>query len=185
MKHKRQNRLVFVPLGGSNEIGMNLNLYGFGPKGREKWIMVDFGVTFGNAETPGVEVIYPDPTFIEERKADLLAIILTHAHEDHMGAVAPLWSRLKAPVYATPFTAYLVRDRLKEAGILGEVELHEIGLSSRFSLGPFDLELVTLTHSIPEPNGLVIRTDIGTILHTGDWKIDPEPLVGKPTDAKT
>ncbi|MBL4595969.1 MAG: ribonuclease J [Robiginitomaculum sp.] len=164
---------------------MNLNLYGFGPKGREKWIMVDFGVTFGNAETPGVEVIYPDPTFIEERKADLLAIILTHAHEDHMGAVAPLWSRLKAPVYATPFTAYLVRDRLKEAGILGEVELHEIGLSSRFSLGPFDLELVTLTHSIPEPNGLVIRTDIGTILHTGDWKIDPEPLVGKPTDAKT
>ncbi len=184
MSKRKSDRLVFVPLGGSNEIGMNLNLYGFGPEGREKWIMVDFGVTFGDASTPGVEVIYPDPTFIEERKADLLAIVLTHAHEDHMGAVAPLWPRLQVPVYATPFTAYLVRDRLKEAGLLGEVELHEVALRSRFSLGPFDLELVTLTHSIPEPNGLIIRTPVGTVLHTGDWKIDPDPLIGQPTDAK-
>jgi len=183
MSKVKGDRLVFVPLGGSNEIGMNLNLYGFGPRGREKWIMVDFGVTFGDASMPGVEVIYPDPTFIEERKSDLLAIILTHAHEDHMGAVAPLWSRLQAPVYATPFTAYLLRDRLSEAGLLGEVELHEVALSSQFSIGQFDLELVTLTHSIPEPNGLIVRTPAGTVYHTGDWKIDPNPLIGNSTDS--
>ncbi len=184
MTRKQTDRLVFVPLGGSNEIGMNLNLYGFGPKGREKWIMVDFGVTFGDASTPGVEVIYPDPTFIEERKKDLLAIVLTHAHEDHMGAVAPLWARLGVPVYATPFTAYLVRDRLSEADLLDQVELHELSLSARFQIGVFDLELVTLTHSIPEPNGLIIRTPIGTVWHTGDWKIDAAPLIGKATDAQ-
>jgi ribonuclease J len=184
MSAKKKDRLVFVPLGGSNEIGMNLNLYGFGPEGREKWIIVDFGVTFGDSSTPGVEVIYPDPTFIEERKKDLLAIILTHAHEDHMGAVAPLWHRLQVPVYATPFTAYLVRDRLAEHGLLDEVPLHEVPLGSRFSLGDFDLELVTLTHSIPEPNGLVIRTKLGTVYHTGDWKLDADPLIGSATDAK-
>lgn len=183
MSRGKSDRLVFVPLGGSNEIGMNLNLYGFGPEGREKWILVDFGVTFGDMTTPGVEVIYPDPTFIEERRADLLAIVLTHAHEDHMGAVAPLWDRLQVPVYATPFTAYLVRDRLGEAGLLDEVALHEVPLGSRFSLGPFDLELVTLTHSIPEPNGLIIRTPLGTVYHTGDWKLDADPLIGNQTDA--
>lgn len=183
--NNNKNRLLFVPLGGSNEIGMNMNLYGFGPEGQEQWIMVDCGVSFGDASTPGVEVICPDPTFIEERREDLLAIVLTHAHEDHMGAVAALWPRLRVPVYATPFTAYLVRDRLQEAGLLGEVPLEEVGLSSRFTIGPFDLQLVTLTHSIPEPNGLIVRTEAGTVLHTGDWKIDPDPLVGETTDAKT
>ncbi len=173
-----------MPLGGSGEIGMNLNLYGFGPEGCEKWIVVDLGVTFGDASTPGVEVIMPDPEFIAARADDLLGIVLTHAHEDHMGAVAAFWPRLRAPVYATPFTMYLVRDRLAEAGLLKEVKLHEVPLSGKISLGPFEIELVTLTHSIPEPNALLIRTPAGLILHTGDWKIDPEPLIGEATDAK-
>ena len=175
--------VFFLPLGGSNEIGMNLNLYGYGPEEDRKWIIVDCGVTFGNLSTPGVDLIMPDPTFIEERADDLLGMVLTHAHEDHMGAVAQLWRRLRCPIYATPFTAWLVRDRLAEYGLLDEVELLEIQLDSRFNLGPFDIQLVTLTHSIPEPNGLAIRTPAGLVLHTGDWKIDPDPLIGEKTDA--
>lgn len=178
-------RAYFLPLGGSNEIGMNLNLYGYGPEEDRKWIIVDCGVTFGDLSTPGVDLIMPDPTFIEERAQDLLGMVLTHAHEDHMGAVAQLWRRLRCPIYATPFTAWLVRDRLHEFGLLDEVELHEIQLDSRFNLGPFDIQLVTLTHSIPEPNGLAIRTPAGLILHTGDWKIDPDPLIGETTDVTT
>ncbi len=179
---KNSDELVFLPLGGSGEIGMNLNLFGFGPEGRRKWIIVDIGVTFGNAETPGVEIIMPDTAFIEERKKDLLGIVLTHAHEDHMGALARLWPRLKCPVYATPFTMYLVKDRLSEFGLLDAVTLHEIPLKGRFDIGPFDIEMVTLTHSIPEPNALAIRTPLGLILHTGDWKIDPSPQLGDPVD---
>lgn len=174
--------LVFVPLGGSGEIGMNLNLYGFGPEHDRKWIMVDCGVTFGDLSTPGVDVILPDPEFIADRADDLLGIVVTHAHEDHFGAIAHLWPRLKAPIYATPFTAYLVRDRLKEAGLLREAKVHDIALDARFALGPFDLQLITLTHSIPEPNGIAIRTPAGLVLHTGDWKLDPDPLIGKPSD---
>lgn len=174
--------LVFVPLGGSGEIGMNLNLYGFGPEHDRKWIMVDCGVTFGDLSTPGVDVILPDPEFIADRADDLLGIVVTHAHEDHFGAISHLWPRLKAPIYATPFTAYLVRDRLKEAGLLGEAKVHDIALDARFSLGPFDIQLITLTHSIPEPNGLAIRTPAGLVLHTGDWKLDPDPLIGRPSD---
>lgn len=175
--------VYFLPLGGSDEIGMNLNLYGYGPEEKRKWVIVDCGVTFGDLSTPGVDLIMPDPTFIEERADDLVGMVLTHAHEDHMGAVAQLWKRLRCPIYATPFTAYLVRDRLAEHGLLEEVELHEISLDSRFELGPFDIQLVTLTHSIPEPNGLAIRTPAGLILHTGDWKIDPDPLIGEETDS--
>ncbi len=174
--------VYFLPLGGSDEIGMNLNLYGYGPEEDREWIMVDCGVTFGDLSTPGVDVIMPDIRFIEERRHQLKAIVLTHAHEDHMGAVAYLWRRLRVPIYATPFTAWLMRDRLAEHGLLGEAKLHEIPLGARFEIGPFDLEMVTLTHSIPEPNGLAIRTPAGLILHTGDWKIDPEPLIGKTTD---
>ncbi len=181
-KTKSADELVFLPLGGSGEIGMNLNLYGFGPEAKRKWIMLDCGVTFGDLTTPGVDVITPDPTFIEERADDLLAIILTHAHEDHMGAVARLWPRLRAPVYATPFTAWLLRDRLDEAGLLGETPVHEIPLDARFEIGPFDLQFITITHSIPEPNGVAIRTPAGLIFHTGDWKIDPAPQIGAPTD---
>ncbi|WP_272906867.1 ribonuclease J [Hyphobacterium sp. SN044] len=163
---------------------MNLNLYGYGPEEGRKWIMVDLGVTFGDLTTPGVDIIMPDPAYIEERAQDLLGIVLTHAHEDHMGALAHLWERFRCPVYATPFTAWLVRDRLKEKGLLDEVELHEIPLGGRLTLGPFDIELVTLTHSIPEPNALAIRTPEGLILHTGDWKIDPDPLIGETIDVE-
>ena len=175
--------LYFLPLGGSDEIGMNLNLYGYGPEGKQTWIIVDCGVTFGNLTTPGVDLIMPDPRFIEERRDNLIGMVLTHAHEDHMGAVAHLWRRLKCPIWATPFTAWLVRDRLREYGLLNEVELHEIALDSRFQLGPFDLQMVTLTHSIPEPNGIAIRTPAGMVLHTGDWKIDPAPMIGEATRA--
>jgi len=178
----KKDELVFLPLGGSGEIGMNLNLFGFGPAHKRKWLIVDIGVTFGNAETPGVDIIMPDTAFIEEHQKDLLGIVLTHAHEDHMGALARLWPRLKCPVYATPFTMYLVKDRLSEVGLLNDVPLHEIPLKGRFDIGPFDIEMVTLTHSIPEPNALAIRTPLGLILHTGDWKIDPAPQLGDPVD---
>lgn len=182
MKKSKDDELVFLPLGGSNEIGMNFNLYGFGPAHDRKWIVVDLGVTFGDQTTPGVEIILPDPEFIEPYADDILGIVLTHAHEDHLGAVHWLWPRLKAPVFATPFTAFLLREKLRDAGILDEVPITEIPLGGTFALGPFALELITLTHSIPEPNGLAIKTPLGTILHTGDWKIDPEPQLGAPTD---
>ncbi|MBI1250188.1 MAG: MBL fold metallo-hydrolase [Alphaproteobacteria bacterium] len=161
---------------------MNLNAYGFGPPDERKWIIVDIGVTFGREDTPGVDVILPDPGFLEERRDDILGIVLTHAHEDHIGAIGWLWPRLKAPVYATPFTAALVRDKLKERGLLDRVALTTVPLKGRFQIGPFDVELITLTHSIPEPNGLAIRTPLGLIWHTGDWKIDPDPLIGETTD---
>lgn len=181
-KSAHHDELVFLPLGGAGEIGMNLNVYGFGPEDDRQWIIVDLGVTFGDERTPGVDLIMPDPAFIEERRDELLGIVLTHAHEDHIGAVAHLWPRLRCPVYATPFTATLVKAKLIEAGIESEVPMNIVPLGSRFSLGPFDIELVTLTHSIPEPNALAIRTPLGLVLHTGDWKIDPEPLVGDDMD---
>jgi ribonuclease J len=176
------DELVFLPLGGSNEIGMNFNLYGFGPPHDRKWIVVDLGVTFGDQSTPGVEIILPDPEYIEAYADRILGIVVTHAHEDHIGAVAWLWPRLKAPVYATPFTAFILREKLREADLLDQVPITEVALGGSIELGPFSLELITLTHSIPEPNGLAIRTPLGTILHTGDWKIDPDPLLGAPTD---
>jgi ribonuclease J len=182
MKKSKNDELVFLPLGGSNEIGMNFNLYGFGPAHDRKWIVVDLGVTFGDQTTPGVEIILPDPSYIEPYAKDIVGIVLTHAHEDHLGAVHWLWPRLKAPVYATPFTAFLLREKLRDADLLDEVEITEVPLGGNFKLGPFELELITLTHSIPEPNGLAIKTPLGTILHTGDWKIDPEPQLGAPTD---
>ncbi|HET6970392.1 MAG TPA: ribonuclease J [Phenylobacterium sp.] len=182
MAKSKDDELVFLPLGGSNEIGMNFNLYGFGPAHDRKWIVVDLGVTFGDQTTPGVEVILPDPTFIEEHAHRILGIVLTHAHEDHIGAVAWLWPRLKAPVYATPFTAFILREKLREADLLDEVSITEVPLGGSIELGPFKLDLITLTHSIPEPNGLSIKTPLGTILHTGDWKIDPDPLLGGLTD---
>jgi ribonuclease J len=182
MAKSRADELVFLPLGGSNEIGMNFNLYGFGPAHDRRWIVVDLGVTFGDQTTPGVEIILPDPEFIEEYADRVLGIVLTHAHEDHIGAVAWLWPRLKAPIYATPFTAFILREKLREAELLDEVTIHEVPLGGAIDLGPFSVELITLTHSIPEPNGLAIRTPLGTVLHTGDWKIDPDPLLGGATD---
>jgi len=170
--------LIFVPLGGAGEIGMNLNLLGHAGK----WLMLDLGVTFGDDQTPGVDVIMPDPQFIAARKDDLVALVLTHAHEDHIGAVPYLWSRLKCPIFATPFTASMVRRKLKEVGLEDKAKITEVEPSSKFRIGPFAIELITLTHSIPEPNAVVIRTEAGTVLHTGDWKFDPEPLVGPVAD---
>ena len=172
------DELLFLPLGGAGEIGMNLNLYGHAGK----WLMVDLGVSFGDEATPGIEVIMPDPRFIEERRQDLVGIVLTHAHEDHLGAVPYLWQRFGCPVWATPFTAAVLRRKLHDSEIAGEVPIIEVPMSGRFQAGPFEIELVTLTHSIPEPNALVIRTAAGTVLHSGDWKFDPEPLVGPTAD---
>ncbi|MEO7027187.1 MAG: ribonuclease J, partial [Caulobacteraceae bacterium] len=183
MKAAADDELVFLPLGGSNEIGMNFNLYGYGPPWARRWIIVDLGVSFGDQTTPGVDIILPDPAFIEKHAKDILGIVVTHAHEDHIGAVAWLWPRLKGPIFATPFTAFLLREKLRERGLLEAAPITEVPLDGRITLGPFDMSLITLTHSIPEPNGLAIRTPLGTILHTGDWKIDPDPLTGDVTDA--
>ncbi len=174
--------LYFLPLGGAGEIGMNLNLYGYGPKGKQKWIIVDMGVTFGDDTVPGIDLIMADPDFIVERREDLLGIVLTHAHEDHIGAVAHLWPDLRCPIYATPFTANMLRSKLEEAGLVREAKVTIVPLEGRLQIGAFDITYVTLTHSIPEPNALAIRTPLGNILHTGDWKIDPDPLLGGPTD---
>ncbi len=183
-KQKNQDELVFLPLGGSGEIGMNLNMFGFGPEHNRKWIIVDIGVTFGGADTPGVDIIMPNIDFIEQNRKDILGIVLTHAHEDHMGALARLWDRIRCPVWATPFTMYLVKDRLAEVGLLDQVPLNIVELGGKIEIGPFDIDLITLTHSIPEPNALAIRTPLGTILHTGDWKIDANPQIGDPVDEK-
>lgn len=183
IKPKADDELVFLPLGGSGEIGMNLNAYGYGPPDARQWIIVDIGVTFGREDTtPGVELILPDPSYLEDVRDDIIGIVLTHAHEDHIGALGWLWPRLKAPCYATPFTAALIREKLRERGLLEKVPLTEIPLKGQLTLGPFEIDFVTLTHSIPEPNGLAIRTPLGLIWHTGDWKIDPDPLIGETTD---
>ena len=170
--------LLFVSLGGAGEIGMNLNLFGHDGA----WLMVDLGITFGDEETPGIDVIMPDPSFIAERADSLAGLVLTHAHEDHVGAVHHLWRRLRCPIYATPFTASILRRKLAEAGLQHEAAITEVPISGRFDVGPFDVEFITLTHSIPEPNACVIRTSAGTIMHTGDWKLDSDPKVGKTTD---
>ncbi|HEY1261510.1 MAG TPA: ribonuclease J [Stellaceae bacterium] len=173
-----EGALYFVSLGGAGEIGMNLNLYGAGGQ----WLILDCGVTFGDDSQPGLDVVMPDPAFIVERRDRLLGIVATHAHEDHIGAIPYLWRQLRCPVWATPFTAALLRAKLVEVGLAQEVRINIVPMSSRFSIGPFDLELVTLTHSIPEPNAVVLRTAAGTVLHSGDWKFDPDPLIGPAAD---
>ncbi len=175
--------LLFLPLGGCNEIGMNLNAYAYGPMHDRRWIIVDMGVSFGDLRTPGVDVIIPDPGFIEEQRDNIEAIFLTHAHEDHIGAVGHLWHRFQKPMYATPFTAELIRHKLNDAGVIDKAKLNVVPLGGKVKAGPFEVEYVTLTHSIPEPNGLAIKTPAGTILHTGDWKIDPDPQIGAPFDS--
>lgn len=175
---KKKNGLYFLPLGGAAEIGMNLNLYAY----NDEWLMVDFGVSFG--DDMGVEVILPDPKFIAERKDKLKGLLLTHAHEDHIGAIPYLWPQLECPLYATPFTAHIIRGKLKDAGLLDQVTLHEIPLDGDAEIGPFKVQMVRLTHSIPEPNGVLLSTPAGRIFHTGDWKIDPDPLLGEPTDVE-
>lgn len=182
MTDATRNELVFLPLGGCNEIGMNLNAYGYGPPENRRWIIVDVGVTFGDERTPGIDLICPDPEYLKEFADQIDAIILTHAHEDHIGAIGLLWPVLKAPVYATPFTAELVKGKLAERGLGREVELNIVPLRGEVVAGPFTVRYITLTHSIPEPNALSISTPLGVILHTGDWKIDPNPLIGDDFD---
>lgn len=173
---QEQEKFFFLPLGGAGEIGMNLNLYGYGGK----WLLVDFGITFGHEL--GIDIILPDPEFIVERKKDLAGILLTHGHEDHIGAIPYLWKYLKVPLYATPFTAKLIRHKLKEVGLDKEAKVIEVPMSSHFIIGPFKLQLVTLTHSIPEPCGILIETPVGRVFHSGDWKLDPHPGVGDHVD---
>ena len=170
----RQHPLHFLPLGGAGEIGMNLNLYEYAGS----WLMCDLGVTFAGDELPGIDLVMPDISFIERRRGKLLGLILTHAHEDHLGAVPYLWPRLRCPVYATPFTAALLNAKLDEgADGIEDIEITEVPLGGTVTLGPFRVELFSLTHSIPEPNALIVHTPVGTVMHTGDWKLDPDPLI--------
>jgi ribonuclease J len=176
------DELVFAPLGGLGEIGMNLAIYGFGTESRRQWIAVDLGVAFADDALPGIDLIMPDIRYLVEERRNLLGLVLTHAHEDHFGALIDLWPRLKLPVYATPFTAALLQAKRESEPGAPEIPVKVLPLDSRFTLGPFDIELVSMAHSIPESNGLIIRTPLGAVLHTGDWKIDPTPLIGAPTD---
>ena len=174
---KPGNELLFLALGGSDEIGMNVNLYGC----HGKWVMVDLGITFSNSEYPGTELILPDLEFIEERSKDLLGIVLTHGHEDHIGAVPYLAAELGVPLYATPFTAALIRGKLQEQGLIDEVELNIIPMGGSFELGPFGFQLMPLAHSILEMSACLITTPYGRVFHTGDWKLDEEPVIGQPS----
>ena len=168
---------VLLPLGGVGEIGMNLYLYGWGRGDERQWIMVDCGVMFGDDRTPGVEVILPDISFIEARKDKLLGIVITHAHEDHIGALPHLAHRLDAPVFATKFASILIRHKLAEAGWEDDVELNIVTPGKPFVLGEIEIEYIPVTHSLPEPNSLLLRTPVGNVVHTGDWKIDETPII--------
>ena len=172
-----KDELLFLALGGSGEIGMNVNLYGC----QGKWVMVDLGLTFADPAYPGVELVLPDLSFIEERREDLLGIVLTHGHEDHIGAIPYLAADLGVPLYATPFTAGLIRLKLEEEGLAKEVELNVIDNEGSFALGPFGFRYVPLAHSIPEGNAVLIDTPYGRVFHTGDWKIDEKPVLGQPS----
>ncbi len=174
--------IVFAPLGGLGEIGMNAALYGYGTAKNRKWIMVDCGVAFAGGDMPGVDLILPDPGFIEKNRKDLLGLVVSHAHEDHIGAIASLWPRLGCPVYATPFAAGLLHARrLGEPGA-PDVPIELVAQGGRLQLGPFEIEFVPMSHSIPEANLLAIRTPAGTVVHSGDWKLDGAPGIGLPTD---
>lgn len=168
--------LYFIPLGGSGEIGMNLNLYGYD----NQWLIVDFGITFG--DDLGIDVIMPDISFLEQNKDKIVGMVLTHAHEDHIGAIPYIWNRLRCPMYSTPFTAAIIRGKLKDVGLVNEADLVEVPVGGQVQLGDFGIEFVTLTHSIPEPSAISITTPQGVIVHTGDWKMDLDPLVGAGPD---
>src|SRR5262249_24792489 len=171
-----------APLGGVGEIGMNLALYGLGDERHRQWIAIDLGVAFAGDDLPGIDLIMPDIRYLIAERHNLLAIVLTHAHEDHYGALMDLWPRLQLPVYATPFTAALIESKLQSEPAAPKIPVSVIPLGGRFAVGPIDLEYVSIGHSIPESNGLIIRTPFGAVLHTGDWKIDPTPVVPPLTD---
>jgi len=172
------DEILFLPLGGCDRIGMNMTLYGHAGK----WLIVDAGVAFMGDEAPGIDAIMADPRFVEERINDVVGLVVTHAHEDHIGAIHHLWPRLSCPIYATPFAAHVIRERLKENGTARQVRVQTMGIGEEMVLGPFRVQSIAMTHSIPEPVSLAIRTAAGTILHSGDWKFDPHPLVGPTTD---
>jgi ribonuclease J len=174
---KPGNELLFLALGGSGEIGMNVNLYGC----QGKWLMADLGMTFGDPNYPGIELVLPDLSFIEERRRDLLGIVLTHGHEDHIGAIPYLAADLGVPLYATPFTAALIAGKLEEEGLASAIELNVIDVGGSLQLGPFGIRFVPLAHSIAEANALLIDTPYGKVFHTGDWKLDDAPQIGRPT----
>ncbi len=179
----QSRELVFAPLGGVGEIGMNLALYGLGDERRRTWLAVDLGVSFASEEhLPGVDLILPDIRFLLEDRRNLAGIVITHAHEDHFGALIDLWPKLKVPVFATPFTAALLEAKCASDNQAPVIPVTVVALGSRFEVGPFDVELVSMTHSIPESNALIVRTPHGNVLHTGDWKLDPAPAIGPATD---
>lgn len=178
-----RQELVFAPLGGVGEIGMNLSIYGIGDQRRRQWLAVDLGVSFASEDQlPGIDLVMPDIRFLADERKNLAGIVLTHAHEDHFGALLDLWPRLKVPVFATPFTAALIAAKRASEPGAPEIPVTVVPLGGRFKVGSFDIELVSMAHSIPESNALIIRTSAGTVLHTGDWKIDPTPVLGPPTD---
>lgn len=180
---KQKSDFVFLPLGGVGEIGMNLYVYGYGPQDAREWLVVDMGVTFGGDQEPGIDIILPDIRFLEEERGNIVGLLLTHAHEDHFGAVVDLWPLLGGiPVYATPFTAAMLKSKLGECGLAKDFPLEIMPMGGRRKIGPFDVELVSMSHSIPEPSAVVLKTDLGTALHTGDWKLDETPLTSAPTD---
>jgi ribonuclease J len=177
-----KNDLVFLALGGLGEIGMNCALYGYGPPHKRKWLMVDLGVSFAGPEIPGVDLVLPDLAFVDRIRKDIVGLLITHAHEDHIGALADLWPRIGCPVHATRFAIGLAETRrLAEPGA-PKIPLTLARPGERIDLAPFEVEYVNVAHSIPESNALAIRTPLGTILHSGDWKLDPQPIVGDPTD---
>lgn len=184
MASGKNNELVFLPLGGVGEIGMNLGVYGFGPKDNRQWLMVDLGVSFAGPELPGVDLVMPDIRFLENERPNILGLVVTHAHEDHFGAILDLWPKLKIPVYCTAFTAGLLETKRELDYSSYDVPVTLFKAGDQFELGPFAIEAIAVAHSIPEPVSLAIKTSLGTVIHTGDWKIDNEPSLGAPTDEK-
>ena len=181
----RPDELTFAPLGGVGEIGMNLSIYGLGNRHQRSWLAVDLGVSFGNEEhLPGIDVIMPDIRFLEKERKNLMGLVLTHAHEDHFGAIIDLWPKLQCPIYATKFSAALFEAKCASERNPPHIPVTVVESGGRIDLGPFNVEFIPVAHSIPESHALAIRTSAGTVLHTGDWKIDPTPIIGKPTDEK-
>ena len=184
MASRKKNELVFLPLGGVGEIGMNLGVYGYGPEDNRQWLIVDLGVSFGGPELPGVDLVMPDVTFLENERPNILGLVVTHGHEDHFGAILDLWPKLKIPVYCTAFTAGLLDTKRELDYSSYDVPITIFKAGDQFELGPFSLEAIAVAHSIPEAVSLAIKTPLGTVIHTGDWKIDVKPSLGLPTDEK-
>ncbi|HXI07189.1 MAG: ribonuclease J [Bradyrhizobium sp.] len=182
---ERPDELTFAPLGGVGEIGMNLSIYGLGNRHQRSWLAVDLGVSFGDEEhLPGIDLIMPDVSFLEKERRNLVALVLTHAHEDHFGAIIDLWPKLQCPIYATPFSAALFQAKLEAERNPPKIPVTVVPSGGRIDLGPFNVEFIPVAHSIPESHALAIHTEVGTVLHTGDWKLDPTPILGPPTDEK-